>query len=1613
MRVCVLLALLGFCLAAEIEAGAEASITAEADAAIEAAAKAALEAGVGTVIEAGVETVIDETPAEEFGFGDADKSEKKSSGGGLGSLGASHFDDVPKASFQGKSASLTHGDYTFKYPAWYKTEINAAVGMQPVFQISITKSKATTIYYYILHGPYSNTWVYKGYPVSASGRKSKRAKFMHGSVPYRVWWRKHCKYSTFSGEYKCMMCFRLDKLTGAMDYGQASATVGSYTFSKPVYQVDDEGKAGKFGMMQFTVKKDSSKTMMYLMGGPLKGNFVSVSRMTGDLKITKLPIHVYKREYCRDHIGHRACRWCFTFVAYTGMVLPPPSYSITVGSDTVKIHDPQVTQVGLHGGKVHVARYMFNHNNGVHSMYYVIDGKDAGKWFVINRGAGAPLSGSAKKKKSAFAADDEDDENEDKVGAKMSLVYLTVPLYVYTRQSCTKKGDKDHCDWAIRTYKTSEATPSKEMTLGGKKYGTLKISGKAEGGVCEGGCKIITMEKGGAFSSKKYYHSMKGETKGKWFAEGFAGFGKTGLFDKYFLFEYKHCQKHSTKGNLCRYCYEFSETSTGFSGTGAAAGAGGERGPVSAGGATLKDPALEPKVKGISLGGGGGPGGDGGGGGANPLALPGKSKSQIMSVTVTYNKKTEKYYHIFSGPRAGLWLKTQTVGTRVKRQAIRPTDLPVLVFHHENCIQGFKGHSCRYCFRMKSRAGLAWTPIGAATSATADKITFKRESKKSPRYEQAASPHGDKGKKYKALIVQKDTGMDYIHYMEGPDAGIWYKDGTMGFAKATFTDGDLYSNYDCKMGIGKVICRDCFSFGGTSTAVSGGGVAPDDGDGGGASDGPEAMPGYTPKFTFGTDTPRCGVKMCKSKDYTKCLWVFYDKCFEKSSIDKAVKSFDNSGKCPFTVYADCAKKTSKGTFYPGDKKAYDAAQTWRKIVFGTCSASVCAAASYKSCKTITTHKCISEMGIDQIMGVKNTGMCPFVLHTTCSTGGTRYQVLPDETKDWGKKTTYTSLRFTPPAAKVCEATGYKTCTTVDSNRYCLEGDTIDANIAAVYNYAPAQMTLYKNCKFDGTSHTLIPGEKKDWGSAQAYSSIKFTPCVARICSKTKFTGCVTITDSVTCLKEVSMDNKVMSVINTGSCTLTLYKECTKGTTDTIGPGQARVYGDATAASWSAVKWTVPKAAPLDFGYWISHTEDDIVPPGGHYFMNDLNHIPLLNKQTYGIVLPDTTIADKKVLYHDKLADVVVMRKTWFHDDTNHVIRLAADTDYCITIATTDNSKDQDIILKTCAKGKYDQWTYDEATQQIQLKENTKRCIKKSASGDKKLKLQLKACATSGDTLDQWGIAKPASGATYQLSKAGLLPWKFKNTYAMAAKTEPKSKDINIVFKKYVGNTKDQWHYNTKHYTINNNKYPTIVMRVSGDVKTGTPIKTAVKKYDTKDQWTFDADNWLIKLKSNTKYCMMKAKYGFTEDVNIVLGECGTGSTKEKWGIEEVFTMTSASITDVKVMNTGHSMWQMKFGQHKHEPVRIKYTLGSDTYYLYYNYASPTSSTTAKCTASVKCGHLEKWYYIHGAKADATQGKTGTAIAVEKREWIDFPLKVTYSKSNGKYVVRLDCNKCST
>merc|ERR1711998_735581 len=100
--------------------------------------------------------------------------------------------------------------------------------------------------------------------------------------------------------------------------------------------------------------------------------------------------------------------------------------------------------------------------------------------------------------------------------------------------------------------------------------------------------------------------------------------------------------------------------------------------------------------------------------------------------------------------------------------------------------------------------------------------------------------------------------------------------------------------------------------------------------------------------------------------------------------------------------------------------------------------------------------------------------------------------------------------------------------------------------------------------------------------------------------------------------------------------------------------------------------------------------------------------------------------------------------------------------------------------------------------------------------------------------------------------------------------------------------------------------------------------------------------------------MMKKKAGYTVGVNVVLGKCGTGSTKEKWGIEEIFTMKSASVTDVKIMKKSHSMWPMKFGSHSHTPVRIKYVKGSTTHILYYNFVTPSGIKSAKCKKKVTC-----------------------------------------------------------
>ena len=64
---------------------------------------------------------------------------------------------------------------------------------------------------------------------------------------------------------------------------------------------------------------------------------------------------------------------------------------------------------------------------------------------------------------------------------------------------------------------------------------------------------------------------------------------------------------------------------------------------------------------------------------------------------------------------------------------------------------------------------------------------------------------------------------------------------------------NVWNNHDCKQGMRKKICRDCFSFGDASTAIAGDALGGGDGDGD-SPGGAEAAPGYTPKFTFGKDS---------------------------------------------------------------------------------------------------------------------------------------------------------------------------------------------------------------------------------------------------------------------------------------------------------------------------------------------------------------------------------------------------------------------------------------------------------------------------------------------------------------------------------------------------------------------------------------------------------------------------------------------------------------------------------------------------------------------------------------------------------------------------------------
>lgn len=64
----------------------------------------------------------------------------------------------------------------------------------------------------------------------------------------------------------------------------------------------------------------------------------------------------------------------------------------------------QVVVVPMGGRKSPVVRYLFNKGGKVNAIYFVADGKNAGKWFVVKRNGQSPLEkGKKKKKKGGFS----------------------------------------------------------------------------------------------------------------------------------------------------------------------------------------------------------------------------------------------------------------------------------------------------------------------------------------------------------------------------------------------------------------------------------------------------------------------------------------------------------------------------------------------------------------------------------------------------------------------------------------------------------------------------------------------------------------------------------------------------------------------------------------------------------------------------------------------------------------------------------------------------------------------------------------------------------------------------------------------------------------------------------------------------------------------------------------------------------------------------------------------------------------------------------------------------------------------------------------------------------
>lgn len=673
---------------------------------------------------------------EEFGFG----------GGGGGGGGRAKKKSGKRPGVWQGTGSLTLKGKKFSKPA-YNSRWNLAGKRTPTLEVKIGSKQ----YYYPLAGPLSNQWITYKTVKTRGGRKKK--VLVIDTQQYRVWYRHVCKHDTFNQSIKCGYCFKINYLAGILDYGKTkTVTISSFKFDPGAlgtHKIARSGGKTQRGVVTKVTAGGESFNIVYATEGKFQGKFVIGMRgKLGHIAQLSNALTIYQRKYCRKSIRGYRCRWCFIYTKKSKTVfLPGPNLNIGKNDEGKKhyMNSPQLKKMQIKGKEVNAVRVIYSvaGSSNLAFFYYALTSTLSGNWFFkTTRG----------------------------------FRRVPVPIVIYTKNYCTKKGVKATCGFGFKMYKTSGAPKATSKFTVGKttlkkpKVGIVKTPGLKYGASTR--AAVFQGKYSGEDVAMNY--AMDGSFAGLWFyVNTFTG--KTKVFSplsKKALYNWKLCKANEFTGKtLCRWCFMMVAAQEKASAL--------PKGKV----VTVNKAVFHTPID-LVLGGA-------------KYTKFNYSKGKINKVILLKRRAKDG--------TAGRWFQFNN------KKRLVPYDVSYDVYWQKFCTKFGKKTECRRCYQVKSRPNLAVKPIQPATSVTINGMKVSIKDKKLYDIRAGSAGHG-KAHKFKVCKSKKCTYFYYV--VTGVHANSWFSgiNKKKFYFKTTLINKTIWKNYDCSTGLSGTVCRYCFTF---------------------------------------------------------------------------------------------------------------------------------------------------------------------------------------------------------------------------------------------------------------------------------------------------------------------------------------------------------------------------------------------------------------------------------------------------------------------------------------------------------------------------------------------------------------------------------------------------------------------------------------------------------------------------------------------------------------------------------------------------------------------------------------------------------------------------------